>query len=242
MPQVVALKFAEGDFPTYYLPGPVADVKAQDFCVAPRNQSEQVGFVAAVEMWSARQTSPDHPLPSLSRRATPEEIERWWQQKAFERRAMVICKEKVLQHGLPIKISVAQFDEKAGKITFYFTSDKRVDFRALVRDLATILRCRIELWQIGAREEAQLLDGHGICGLADLLLSWLKNFQSRHPPQWPRIRILTCRPPNSLSNADACSAASPTNSRRISNWPPRRFRVERESAMRGARAWWWTAI
>ncbi len=176
MPQVVALKFAEGDFPTYYLPGPVADVKAQDFCVAPRNQSEQVGFVAAVEMWSARQTSPDHPLPSLSRRATPEEIERWWQQKAFERRAMVICKEKVLQHGLPIKISVAQFDEKAGKITFYFTSDKRVDFRALVRDLATILRCRIELWQIGAREEAQLLDGHGICGLRTCCSSWLKNF------------------------------------------------------------------
>jgi len=177
MPQIVALKFAPADFPICYLPGPVADLNVQDFCIALREGEEDVGFVSALETWASAQLPPERELPALIRRATENEIQRWWEEKAFERRATVICKEKVVQQNLPMKISSVHYTAKSNKITFNFTSDKRVDFRQLVRDLAAALRCRIELWQIGAREEARMQDGCGICGLRTCCTAWLQDFK-----------------------------------------------------------------
>jgi len=179
MPVVIAFKFSQEELPKYYLPGTLdeEEVKEQDFYVAPREGSEDVGFVAALEHWSRHQVRPDRPLPVLLRRATPDEIERWWEIKALERRALLTCKEKVTEHNLPMKVSTVRYETKNNKLAFLFTSDKRVDFRALVRDLAALLRCRIELWQIGVREEARVQDGYGVCGLRTCCSAWIKDFK-----------------------------------------------------------------
>ncbi len=165
--------------PKYFLPGSLAGegLGVQDFCVAPREGNEDVGFVVALEHWAGRQVQPDRPLPSLIRRATDREIARFWEIKTLERRALVTCKEKVVAHGLPMKVFSCRFEARNNKLAFQFTSDKRVDFRALVRDLAGELRCRIELWQVGVREETRIQDGYGICGLRTCCSSWIKDFR-----------------------------------------------------------------
>ncbi|MBM3334843.1 stage 0 sporulation family protein, partial [Candidatus Sumerlaeota bacterium] len=149
--------------PVFYLAGDL-DVHEGDFCVAPHNDSEKVGLVAAIETHTCPISDQCVHYRRLVRRATEEEIAKWRQRTVHEREAIVICKQKVAEHGLPMKISTVEIDEAHNKIVFHFIADKRVDFRALVRDLAATLRARIELWQIGVRDEAKILDGFGVCG------------------------------------------------------------------------------
>lgn len=178
MPVVIALKFAEQEMPLYYLPGPLSreELKRNHFCVAIREDEEEVGFIAAVEHRAKIQIERDPPYPVILRRATESEVTQWWESKILERRAMQTCKDKVVEHNLPMKVSAVRYLPKSNKLAFQFTSDKRVDFRLLVRDLASILRCRIELWQIGVREEARLIDGFGICGLQTCCATWIREF------------------------------------------------------------------
>lgn len=178
MPVVIALKFAEHEMPLYYLPGPLSreELKTNNFCVALREEEEEVGYIAGIEHRAKIQIERDPPFPAIVRRATESEVTQWWENKLLERRAMQTCKEKVIEHNLPMKVSTVRYLPKMNKLAFQFTSDKRVDFRLLVRDLASILRCRIELWQIGVREEARLIDGFGVCGLQTCCATWIKDF------------------------------------------------------------------
>ena len=94
-----------------------------------------------------------------------------------EREALVICREKVAAHGLDMKLVDDEISFEGNKITFYFTSDGRVDFRELVKDLAGVFRSRIELRQIGVRDEAKMLGGIGICGRPLCCSQFLTEFQ-----------------------------------------------------------------
>jgi cell fate regulator YaaT (PSP1 superfamily) len=96
--------------------------------------------------------------------------------KSKEMEALTICHERVLQHNLPMKLVEAEYNFDGSRLTFYFTAEERVDFRALVRDLAAIFRTRIELRQIGARDQAKLQGGTGSCGKALCCSSWLTDF------------------------------------------------------------------
>jgi cell fate regulator YaaT (PSP1 superfamily) len=96
--------------------------------------------------------------------------------KSKEKEALVRCHERIAQHNLPMKLVEAEYTFDGSRLTFYFTAEERVDFRALVRDLAATFRTRIELRQIGARDQAKLQGGIGPCGKTLCCSSWITDF------------------------------------------------------------------
>lgn len=116
------------------------------------------------------------PLSSVLRAATDEDIHHNACNKKREDDAFRICQEKIAEHGLEMKLVEAQYTFDNSKLLFYFTSDGRVDFRELVKDLAGVFRTRIELRQIGIRDEAKLLGGLGTCGRPLCCAGFLSDF------------------------------------------------------------------
>lgn len=116
------------------------------------------------------------PLRPVLRKADEQDLEREQEIREKEKDAYRICREKIRAHGLDMKLVKAEYAFDGKKITFYFTADGRVDFRELVRDLASVFRTRIELRQIGVRDETRLLGGIGICGRQLCCASYLTDF------------------------------------------------------------------
>ena len=110
---------------------------------------------------------------AIVRLATPEDRKTATDQRINEEEVRRTVRDRVRQHNLPMKVSDAEWQWDKRKLTIYFTAEQRVDFRALVRDLAGLFRTRIELRQIGARDEAKRLDGIGRCGRQLCISSWL---------------------------------------------------------------------
>jgi cell fate regulator YaaT (PSP1 superfamily) len=104
------------------------------------------------------------PLKKVLRIATKEDFEKAEQNKQKEKEAFDICLKKIKEHKLDMKLVEVEYTFDLNKILFYFTADGRVDFRELVKDLASVFRTRIELRQIGVRDEAKMLGSYGICG------------------------------------------------------------------------------
>lgn len=178
MPQVVAIKFYEEMIPKRYHTGEITDLKVQDFVVAYREGGEDVGFVAAVEWASSQQIElRKDMLGSIARRASDKEKEAYFMRKVQERKALTLCKTKAEALKLPMKVSTVRIDPRTGKYIFNFTSEHRVDFRNLVKELSEELHGRIELWQIGVRDEAKTIDGFGVCGQQTCCSSWLPDFR-----------------------------------------------------------------
>ncbi len=117
------------------------------------------------------------PLRPLVRLATEKDEKQVRDNRRREKEAMRICQQLIERHGLEMKLVQVEYSFDASKIIFFFTSDGRVDFRALVKDLAGILRARIELRQIGVRDEARMLGGFGICGKPFCCAQFLGEFQ-----------------------------------------------------------------
>jgi len=113
------------------------------------------------------------PLKSIVRIATTEDRKTATDLRVNEEEVRRSVRDRVRQHNLPMKVSDAEWQWDKRKLTIYFTAEQRVDFRALVRDLAALFRTRIELRQIGARDEARRLDGIGRCGRQLCISSWL---------------------------------------------------------------------
>ena len=118
------------------------------------------------------------PLKSVLRLATNEDIEKHFKNKDKEKDAFDICLKKIQEHGLTMKLIDVEYTFDNNKVIFYFTADGRVDFRDLVKDLATIFKTRIELRQIGVRDEAKMLGGLGPCGRPMCCSSFLGDFAS----------------------------------------------------------------
>ena len=118
-----------------------------------------------------------HPLKKVTRLATPEDDTRVKENKVKEKEAFFLCKQKIIKHGLNMKLIDVEYTFDNNKILFYFTSDERVDFRELVKDLASIFRTRIELRQIGVRDETKMCGGIGICGRRLCCNQFLSDFQ-----------------------------------------------------------------
>src|SRR5438046_1498098 len=116
------------------------------------------------------------PLKPILRLATEDELRMMLSFKSKEKEALVKCAERVAQHALPMKLVESEYTFDGSRLTFYFTADERVDFRALVRDLAAAFRTRIELRQIGARDQAKLQGGVGMCGKTLCCSSWISDF------------------------------------------------------------------
>ncbi len=117
------------------------------------------------------------PLREVIRKATPEDCARLEENKKKARAALAICQERIAAHGLPMKLIDAEYTFDGAKLLFYFTAEGRVDFRELVRDLAAIFRTRIELRQIGVRDETKMVGGLGPCGRELCCHTWLGDFE-----------------------------------------------------------------
>ena len=117
------------------------------------------------------------PLRSLVRVATQKDLDTVAKNREKEKKAFTICQDKIAAHGLDMKLVEVEYNLEGSKILFFFTSEGRVDFRALVKDLAGVFHARIELRQIGVRDEAKMLGGLGICGRPFCCAGFLDEFQ-----------------------------------------------------------------
>lgn len=117
------------------------------------------------------------PLKPVIRAATEKDLKIVEENRLKEKKAYAICEEKIANHGLEMKLVDVEYTFDNNKILFYFTADGRVDFRELVKDLASVFRTRIELRQIGVRDESKMLGGFGICGRPFCCHTFLGEFQ-----------------------------------------------------------------
>ena len=117
-----------------------------------------------------------HPLKEVLRVATKEDEDHEAENRQKEKEAFKICKKKIREHGLDMKLIDAEYTFDNNKVLFYFTADGRIDFRQLVKDLASVFKTRIELRQIGVRDETKILGGIGICGRTLCCHTYLSEF------------------------------------------------------------------
>jgi len=157
------------DFGVISALGSVAEKKCERCGACGRDSGLGAGDSGSSE---APAPSPE-PLKAILRRATDEDRKTATQLRENEEEVRRTVRDRVRQHNLPMKVSDAEWQWDKRKLTVYFTAEQRVDFRALVRDLASLFRTRIELRQIGARDEAKRLDGIGRCGRQLCIASWL---------------------------------------------------------------------
>lgn len=116
------------------------------------------------------------PLKSVIRIATEEDDKKAIENNEKEKKAFKICKEKIAKHGLEMKLIETEYTFDNNKVLFYFTADGRIDFRELVKDLASVFKTRIELRQVGVRDETKMLGGIGICGRTLCCNTYLSEF------------------------------------------------------------------
>jgi cell fate regulator YaaT (PSP1 superfamily) len=182
MAHIVEVTF-KGNRRGYYAGGAVgADIN--DHVIVEADRGEDLGRLTAAGAIAERKcsgctTGCAAPVPTqrVTRRATEAEVTRAVQLRSDEPRVRRVTREKVLQYGLKMKVTEAEWQFDRNKLTIFFTAEKRVDFRELVRDLARTFRTRIELRQIGVRDEAALLGGVGRCGRDLCCSTWLRELK-----------------------------------------------------------------
>ena len=150
-------------------------MKKGDYCVVETVRGRELGkVVTPPEERDEKQFN--NPLRKVIRVATEEDLENDRKNREKEKEAIKICKEKIRKHELEMKLIDAEYTFDNSKLLFYFTADGRIDFRDLVKDLASVFRTRIELRQIGVRDETKILGGYGPCGRELCCHSYLSDF------------------------------------------------------------------
>ena len=172
---VIGVRFKEVG-KVYYFDPDGATLKKGDFVIVETARGVECGEVA-MENRDVPEESIVQPLKKLLRLATEEDLKHVAENKLHEKNAFEICSRKIEAHKLDMKLVDVEYTFDNSKILFYFTADGRVDFRELVKDLAGVFRTRIELRQIGVRDEAKMLGGLGICGRPFCCSSFLGGFQ-----------------------------------------------------------------
>jgi len=159
----------------YFFDKGSVSLRAGGYAIVDTARGLEFGEVAFPER-EVKESSLVLPLRSVIRAATKEDIEHNRQNKIKEEEAFKICQVKIEAHELEMKLIEAQYSFDNSKLLFYFTSANRVDFRELVKDLASVFKTRIELRQIGIRDEAKLMGGLGACGRALCCATFLSDF------------------------------------------------------------------
>lgn len=160
----------------YYANPKEVPLRGGDWIVVQAERGEDLGKVHHTHEWVKRDHLPGN-LRAVIRQARPEDLERLEQNRAKEERAFQTCKERVLQREIEMKLVDCEYQFDGNRITFFFTAEKRVDFRDLVKDLAAVFRTRIELRQIGVRDESGRIGGLGTCGRELCCATWLRDFE-----------------------------------------------------------------
>lgn len=175
MAEIIGVRFKSVGKVYYFDPGELETEKG-GFVVVETARGMECGEVAMANRTVSDKTILK-PLKKVLRVATKEDLKRMETNSARQKQAFEVCEEKIAKHKLDMKLVDVEFTFDNNKILFYFTADGRVDFRELVKDLASVFRTRIELRQIGVRDEAKMLGGLGICGRPFCCSTFLGEFQ-----------------------------------------------------------------
>ncbi len=173
--EIVGVRFRDGGKVYSFAPGDLT-IKCGDPVIVETSRGIELGE-AASDCRSVDDSEVVAPLRRVLRLATPADIKTASELREREQKAVDVCQAKISEHKLEMKVINAEFAFDGSKIIFYFTADGRIDFRNLVKDLASVFRTRIELRQIGVRDEAKMLGGLGICGRPFCCCSFLDDFQ-----------------------------------------------------------------
>ncbi len=164
MVRVIGVRFRTAGKIYYFDPGRL-EIKRNDHVIVETARGIEYGTVVG-DPRDVEEDKVVQPLKSVLRVATPKDDEQEAANRQKEKEAFKICLEKINKHGLQMKLIDAEYTFDNNKVLFYFTADGRIDFRELVKDLAAVFKTRIELRQIGVRDETKILGGIGICGRA----------------------------------------------------------------------------
>lgn len=176
MTKVVGVRFSDTG-KMYYFDPKVFDIKnGQEIIVETANGLEFGKTSTGIKLVEDDEVV--SPLKPVIRIATDEDRKKVEENKRKEKEAFEICNQKIQKHNLEMNLTNAEYSFDCSKVIFYFTADGRIDFRELVKDLASTLHTRIELRQIGVRDESKMLGGLGICGRPFCCSTFLDGFHS----------------------------------------------------------------
>jgi len=164
MIKVIGVRFRNAGKIYYFSPGNM-DIKTGDHVIVETARGIEYGYDQISQ-----------PLKPVIRIATQDDVRREAKNREKEKDAFKICQEKIRKHNLEMKLIDVEYTFDNNKILFYFTADGRIDFRELVKDLASVFKTRIELRQVGVRDETKIVGGVGICGRALCCHSYLTEF------------------------------------------------------------------
>ncbi|MCC8357290.1 MAG: hypothetical protein LJU34_05495 [Oscillospiraceae bacterium] len=175
MTEVVSIKFRNRGKLYFFAPGSLTLQPGDSVIVSTAKGMEMGSVIQGNHLEPSERVVA--PLRPVIRKATEDDmrVEELCRQR--EREAFGICRQRIAAHGLDMKLVDVECSFEGNKILFFFSSDERGDFRELVKDLASVFRCRIELWQIGVRDEARMLGGLGICGRPFCCRTFIGEFQ-----------------------------------------------------------------
>ena len=176
MKNIIGVRFKKPGKIYFFDPGDL-QVDLKDYVIVETSQGEEMGEVAI-----CNRQLPDEklvaPLKPIIRIATEEDKKHNEENKKKEKEAFEICQQKIKKHKLDMNLLDVEYKFDNSKILFFFTADGRIDFRELVKDLAAVFKTRIELRQIGVRDEVKRIGGNGVCGRELCCCSFLGNFET----------------------------------------------------------------
>jgi cell fate regulator YaaT (PSP1 superfamily) len=174
MPYCVGVAFKRVSKSYWFDPGGLS-LAEDERVVVETTRGLELGLVKILP----REVDPEEiqaPLKHVLRRATTQDLEQERRNREKAKQALALCHERVKAHGLPMKLLQAEYAFDGSQVTIYFAAESRVDFRELVRDIAGQLRCKVQLHQVGARDQAKMIGGVGPCGLTLCCASFLTEF------------------------------------------------------------------
>jgi cell fate regulator YaaT (PSP1 superfamily) len=174
MQNIVGLRFRPASRVYFFDPGEFS-LNVDDYVIVETTRGTEIGrvVVAPSQVLESGIVEPLRPVIRMAEKSDVEQSETF---KAKEIEAFLNCKEKIIQRSLPMRLVRAEYNFDGSRLTFFFTSEGRVDFRQLVRDLAGVFHTRIELRQIGVRDQAKIMGGLGCCGRTVCCASFLSDF------------------------------------------------------------------
>jgi cell fate regulator YaaT (PSP1 superfamily) len=173
---IVQVEF-KGERREFFVNAKGLPIEAGDYVVVQVERGRDVGKVVRIGESLDRMAKAKPVTQEVIRKASPEDISRYEEIKQKEDAARKVCEGKLRERELKMKLVDVEYQLDGSKITFFFTADERVDFRDLVKDLASIYKTRIELRQIGVRDEAKRLGGYGSCGRKFCCTTFLQEFE-----------------------------------------------------------------
>ena len=176
MKKIIGVRFRKPG-KIYFFDADNIEVQKQDKVIVETTMGQEIGEVVI----SKREIDEENlvaPLKKIIRIATPKDIKHDEENRQKEKEAFKICEEKIAKYKLDMNLTEVEYKFDNSKILFYFTADGRIDFRELVKELAAIFKTRIELRQIGVRDEVKRIGGNGVCGRELCCCSFLGNFET----------------------------------------------------------------